>query len=303
MNLISVIIASRNRWSRGIAAGLIATAALTGSASVTEAAVIASDSFAATGDGAGGTYMTGNLYGQVPTAGLTGFTSGWGNANDTSSGNIVVQPAGLSHGLVSGSMQAGSISTASTTPVHSLFRELSTAPQSDAYYVSFLMTSSGSRRGALGLREEGNLQAAVTDSLGGVSVGFWGTSGIQAWVNGSQTALLPNYAVNETYFVLIEILDNGVGSNDTVNVNLYASGNTDLESPDASVSVTDKDISGKMTHLAMMKGWGASSDEQARFDEFRFGTSLESVAIPEPGALGLLGIGGMLVLRRPTSQG
>ena len=287
---------------RSLAAALITTAALMGFAPSAEAAVIASDSFVATGDGAGGTYATGGLYGQNPTATLTGFTGAWSNTNDSGTTDIVAQSSGLSHGLVAGSTGAGAISTAGATAVRSVFRELSAVPESGAYYASFLMESNGNRRGSLGLREEAERDTAVTDSSGGISVGFWGSNGIQAWVNGSSTTILSDYALNTTYFVFIEILDNGSGTNDTVNIRLYSSGNVDLESPDASVSITDQDITGTMTHLAVMKDWGNSNAEHATFDEFRFGTTLDSVVVPEPGLLGLLGIGGVLVFGRRSRR-
>lgn len=288
----------QSRWGYAISAGLVATIALAGLTPAAEAAPIASDSFAATSDGSGETYATGTLYGQDPTTGVTGFEDAWGNADDSSSSDLVIQADGLSHGLVTGTTHDGAISSAGGTSVRAMFRELSDLPDSDTYYASFVMATSGSRRASLGLREEAVRDTQVTDSLGGVSVGFWGSSGIQAWVNGEATTVLSDFTVDETYFVMVEILDNGDGSDDTVNVNLYASSNTDLNSPDASVSITNQDVTGTLSHLAVMKDWGATVDEHASFDEFRFGTTLDSVAVPEPGSLGLLSLGALAMFGR-----
>jgi hypothetical protein len=272
-------------------------------ATIAQAAPIASDSFWTTTNGSGGTYSiafgsnTGRIHGQNPSAGLSGFTGAWGNSGSTTTSDLRAQLTGLSHALVTGSTQPGSATSAGGTATRGVYREISTIPASSTYYFSFLMNSAGNRTATLGLREQGAHDTSVSNtSIGGVSVGFSGT-GISAWVNGTATQIMSSFNANETYFALVEILNNGAGVNDTINVKLYASSNTDLNSPTASASITNRDVTGRFTHLALIKLTG-DTDVHASLDEFRFSTQLSEVVVPEPAALGLIGLVGMGLLAR-----
>ncbi len=269
-------------------------------ASEAPASIIASDSFSTAGGA--GTYNSGSLYNQNPTVGLSGFSGAWGNSNTQTTGDMAAQTGGLSHVLVTGGTQAGSVTSAGGTSTRGVYHQLTSVPNSSTYYFSFLMSSAGSRVASLGLRQQGAHDTAASNtSLGGVSVGFSG-SNIVAWVNGTATtSIISNYTTNSTYFTLVEILNNGVGNNDTVNIKIYASGNTDLSNPNGSISITNQDVTGKLTHLAAIKGTGTTG-VHASLDEFRFGTSLASVVIPEPASLALMGLGGLLMLGRSRKQ-
>lgn len=284
------------------------------------ATIIASDSFTS-GDPDSGYYGTGTLMNKNPTVGVSGFDGPWSTSwNQT--GDLQSKNVSLSHAMIPGSTADGAIYTTTGPTARQIFRKIDweesgvSPTDESAYWFSFAMsTSDGQRVGALGLRGTNpwpSGSGGVMDSnpgpnsgmtvdnpdLIGISVGF-DNSSIAVWVDGIKTAIPDSQATaGETYFVLASIANDPSGL-DQVTVNVYGHNQTlaDLDDPFATVSF-EAELTGKLRNLSAQKLAAAGTETEMYFDEFRFGTTMYDVVVPEPAALTMLGVGGLLVLGR-----
>lgn len=284
------------------------------------AAMIASDSFAS-GNAESGYYGTGTLMNKNPTVGVSGFNGAWSTAY-SHTGDLASKNMSLSHAMIPGSQADGLIYTTTGPTARQIFRKIDwegagVSPTDEAaYWFSFAMSTSGGERvGALGLRGTNPWTSGagtLMDSnpgpnsgltvnnpdLIGISVGF-DNSSLAVWVDGSKTAI-PNSEVTagETYFVLANIVNDPSGV-DQVTVNIYSQNQTlaDLDEPFATVSF-DAELTGKLHNLSAQKLAAAGTDTEIYFDEFRFGTTMNDVVVPEPTTLTMLGLSGLVALGR-----
>jgi hypothetical protein len=103
----------------------------------------------------------------------------------------------------------------------------------------------------------------------------------------------------ETYFVLAHVA-NDIADLDEVIVNIYSQNQTQagLDTPFASLTL-DAELTGKLRNLSVQKLAAVDDNTQEMyFDEFRMGTTLADVVIPEPATLALVSIGGVFALLR-----
>lgn len=281
----------------------VATAALAAVigfvAPAAQATLIASDSFA--NSAAADTYNADRLFGQNPTASLSGFTGAWGNTTNQSTSDLQAQAGSITTALTPGTTADGRLSTNGAASDRSVFRELSSVPASSTYAFSFAMQGGGistANVAGFGLATNQGVGTVPSTSTG-VLVGI-DANAATLWVDGSASVLLPSadFGVDTPYFVLVEIANNA--GTDSITASIFSAAATDLVSPLASVTATGK-ISADLTHLALVKDFHIESG--LKVDEFRFGTTAADVTvIPEPASLVLLALGGTCCLVRRRSQ-
>lgn len=275
----------------------VVSAALALAASQASATLIASDSFAV-GSEANDYNDASGLYGQNASFGVSGFTGSWTAGSST--GDLRSQAGGLTASLVTGTALPGHAIARASGSDRAVYHTLSSMPASSVYYFSFLLNSqSTSNIAAMGLTSNSNY-----DPLGGpagaegVLVGAGGTN-LKLWVDGSASTLLANYSTSATYVVVVEILNN-LTSNDTITAKVFSSTATDLKSPLGSVTATGE-ISDNLTKLGLIKDNSTGDTTGLKADEFRLGTTIGDVVVPEPATLTLLGVALPLLLRRKQS--
>lgn len=283
------------------------------------ATMIASDSFTS-GDPDSGYYGTGTLMNKNPMVGVSGFDGWWSTAYNHT-GDLASKNMSLSHPLIPGAQADGLIYTTTGPTARQVFRKIDweqsgvSPTDESAYWFSFAMsTSDGQRVGALGLRgtnpwitdiagvmdsNPGPDSGMTVDNPGliGISVGF-DNSSVAVWVDGIKTAIPDSQVIaGETYFVLASI-ENDLSGLDQITVSIYSQNQTlaDLDNPFATVSF-EAELTGKLRNLSAQK-LAANAETEMYFDEFRFGTTMYDVVVPEPAALTMLGVGGLLALGR-----
>ena len=259
--------------------------------------LIASDSFAVDGVNNNGDYNADRLFTQNPSVGATGFTGAWVNSPNQSTGDLAAVTGGLNAALVTGSTAPGNATTTGGSSVRNVFHQFSSVPSSSKYFYSFLLNSSGvSAQGAMGLTPLGRRDPEPTE---GVRVGVEGGN-IVLIVDSARTNILSNYATDTTYFVLVDITDNGAGVSDAITASVFSNTATDVSAAPLGTSATTGMITGELTSLNAAQK--ASGGAVTRFDEFRFGTELTDVVnvvvVPEPASLALLGLGTLMLLPR-----
>ena len=86
-------------------------------------------------------------------------------------------------------------------------------------------------------------------------------------------------------------------------MSIYSQNRTlaDLDDPFVTVSF-EAELTGKLRNLSAQKLAAGGTETEMYFDEFRFGTTMYDVVVPEPAALTMLGVGGLLVLGRRRSR-
>lgn len=268
----------------------LASVMLLGTSSAS-AAIIASDSFAV---GVTNGYNAGSVTNQNPSVGTSGFTGNWG-ASMASTGDIIAEVGGLSAALVKDATSAGQLSHQGGS-ARSNFHQITSLPTSSTYFFSFLLNSTVGSAAQFGLSTQGSAQVAPLTE--GVRVGVSG-SNIQLFVDNTPTTLLANYTAGTTYFVLVDIANVAGTGTDTVGARIFSSTATNLTSPlGTATPITNADISSDLGYLSLSKT--ATSGTGMDVDEFRFGTELNDVVVPEPSTVALLigGLGLVTLIRR-----
>ena len=286
---------------------LTAAVATFGFAAGANAALIASDSFA-TGVG-GDDYGNGvQLRGQSPTVGVTGFDADeeWLGAGTSSF--FSTSTVSLTHSLVAGTTMTGSIGDFDGGfDDRSNERDLlpTAVPDSSEYYFSFLFQGNALIDGSFGLADGGTGSNDDPRELTGVQVGVGDSDtdtdtdfdDVLLYINGTPTTILTDYDTSTTYLALVSIIDDaGV---DTITASVFADGDS-LGSPAGTAMGTATLSAGDLDELALARDTeqSSASDPDLFVDEFRFGTELSDVVIPEPASLALLGLGGLMLLPR-----
>jgi hypothetical protein len=279
---------------------------LTGASGAAQAAVIASDSLLTTATATSGYYVQGNVNGQASLNGTTGYYTGAAAGNqiagwNSGTGAFLAQVGGLTHPLlVNGSTtNDGSLVAAGNANNRLQYRDLaSTAPaaSSDYYFSALLREASNSYVGTtyvgLGPSRALGANAAVPNTA--FQVGFLNGALTLFYGNGTTTysteTLVATPAANSTYLAELDynvatgaltprIYDStGAVANNPVLQTVVATVNTstDLGAFDAFITAD----------------FNNQTPTKVTFDEFRFGTAQADVAaVPEPGAVGLLGVG------------
>jgi len=138
-----------------------------------------------------------------------------------------------------------------------------------------------------------------TDAGNLVSVSFTGSGDIAATVGSNSAGSDGAFATNTEYFVVGKITSSNAG-NDLISVNVFKDGDGIPLTESYLVSSTGASLSGTLTGIAFTQFEVFDNDrDRAYLDEFRLGTSWESVAVPEPSALALLlGAGALLLAHR-----
>lgn len=288
-------------------------------ASVASGALIATDSFLTTTNGAGGTYNSttndGRLYGINPTAGNTGFSGAWGTLNGNATGDLRAQIGGLTHPLVVNPAGAndGSVFAHMGGAVRMITRPFATFSRAEPqYFMSVLFqaatlptTTNPAFIGFGGafnhdVAPNNGLQIGVDDA--GIRLYYRNTGGTYV------SSLVTNQiAANTTYQLVVQIDANSAAEGDELfTASVYDQTGAQVGSPFSIVGSLD--IAGaEFDRLLLHKGGLAAysnNDNTPRFDEFRFGTTLADVSmIPEPGSWAMLAAGGMALLlyRRKSS--
>lgn len=254
------------------------------------AALIASDSFAATQGGAD--YNVGNLGGQSATVGTTGYTGSW---NGGTAANQIVT-TGLTHSLTPGTPLDGQIVafTGTGSAERRLSRAINYAPTDGTYYLSSLfrkttVTTTFDMVAGLGPLE-GSTSAWSTSAA--TVMGIWNGAFQFSAGGGSFTELLTaaQLTVNETFFALMQIDYSTTGA-DSVTVSVY-NGSSSLV---ANQTFGGLDLDGDIGRYVL--GTHNYSPDVG-VDEMRFGTQLSDVMVPEPSSLSLAALGLLFMLRR-----
>ncbi len=187
------------------------------------AELIASDSFAV---GVTNGYSAGNLTGQNPSFGASGFTAGWAPSSG-GTGDLIAETGGLTASLLQGTARAGQASYTGTN-IRANYHQISSVPASSQYYFSFLLNSTVGDVAQFGLSPQGLQNVLPTQ---GVRVGVTAAGNISLFVDGISNTILTGYTANTTYLVLVDITNVAGTANDTVGARVFSSTATNLLTP------------------------------------------------------------------------
>jgi hypothetical protein len=296
-------------------AGFTLSVLLSLSAHTVMAAPLASDGFATTTDGAGGTYSTtggvggsdGRLYGQDATTSVVGFSGAWTNGTPLTTAGIRVETGGLTHSLLQGAAAAGDVYHTDGTgrTVNRAFSTDVLDAISNAHdnngelWYSGLVRSGqdvGTRPILFGLSANVRHDVPLNSDPLGVSFGFDDGS-IRLYIDGVQTGGSGFKAtVGTTYLVAVKIDFGAEPFSDSVTLHIWDSDATlaDVNTPLATIS-TEANLSLDLANLSYLTISGQTSVSEyssdattPRFDEFRLGLSQSDVmVVPEPSLVGL----------------
>lgn len=266
------------------------------SSGISGAAIIASDSFLLGGPP---NYTAGILNDQNPTGASSGFSAKW----NFFTGAIVADAVGLTHPLVTnpaGAANNGSLYTVGNLNLRTQRRPISTYTTTGAnYYFSGLMSSSVSF--ATGTAQFG-LSGASADTIAptaGIQVGFTSGGNIAVFyknAGGTYTSSsVMTYTAGMTYQFVVH-LTTGTGLAD---VSIYDASGTLAGSLFGIATTTSVASDFSNLSVGVSANFNGGAPSQIRFDEFRFGTTLADVTVPEPSVALVSGLGVLtLVLRR-----
>ncbi len=281
---------------------IVTIALLAGLMGTARATLIASESFETAADGAGGMYVSGNIYNQGVTVGNTGFntSNAWVNNTGAIKANTsdntdywldvhsgISGSAGTTHG-------AALITSGNTRNSNRL---LAAAPSTAAsYYFSGVGRMNGSSvmdngdKMAMGMMD--SIAASSFDVSTGMHIGYYRTNDVNylaAFAGGNTYNLLElsGGLVGKVYQVVLK-LEVGAAGNETLTAWYAADGDLALTPALAATDVGDiwQDAGDLDTFTLQTEEGGTSDVQLGRFDEMRFGTSLTDVTtIPDPATL------------------
>lgn len=272
------------------------------------AAPLATDSFATTSNGAGGTYSTANgtdgrIYGQNPTASNSGFDTAWQNTSNGNTSAIRVELTGLNHSLLQGSAVAGDSYGSKGNALRVVSRGLDSTVDSNIaaqeaaggdLWFSSLTTVGEIKSGGsfLGLSANGSHDTVPTTGI----QFYTGSGQIRLWNGATEIGTRVNITTGVTYLIAVKIdFTAGGTGNDTVTVEIYSPTAT-AGTPTATITASGLTLSASdLGYLTMYQAntLAYTSDSTTpRFDEFRLGlTRGDVMAIPEPTSVAMLGLG------------
>lgn len=228
---------------------------------------------------------------------ITGLSGGSGTWTDSWSGSAYSVTAGsLTLPNMPFAVTGGHIAGNSTTNRNFTTIDTSVA---QTLYMSYLVKRTGfNPSGTSGQWADAHLRGGST---GFVQVMRGTTTSSQAHgilAQGGTSDVGGDANSENPYFFVIKIVLNN-GSPDEMYANVYTDG-ADIPATEPTTwqyAITDADITdnvGKVTFWA-----GTNSGYTAYFDEYRLATTYgEAVPVPEPAALSLLGVAGLLMLTR-----
>lgn len=289
------------------------------------AAPLATDSFATTSDGSGGTYSTATLdsrlYGQNATSSVSGFSAGWSNGTPLSTAALRVETSGLTHSLLQGTAAAGDIygvrnsaGAQTRTVTRALSSDVNTAISNqeasggEFWFSSLTTVNQGSSGGAFfgvgnNVRHDTAISEGIQIFTGSGRIELYnGTTELTSAGGGENPNTRFTVTLGLTYLVAIKVDFSNIEGNDSVTMLIY-SPTASYDSPTYSFTATGLTLDASdfgYLGLNVNAGNGFSSDSNTpRFDEFRLGLSQSDVmVVPEPASVALLGLGLTAVLFR-----
>lgn len=255
----------------------------------TQAALVAWDSFATMAGG--NDYNIGPLRDQNPSVGLGGFSGPWNGGTN----HPAASHGGLTHDLTPGAMLDGQIVPATFTSFANrrLSRAINYSPTDGTYYMSALFQkneATTTRDILVGLSPlEGATTSFPATRATYVGIVDGGISFFSREIPGLLYPLLTAAQVNvgETYFALLQY-DYSTSGSDTVTATVYDGSSTQV----ASHAFTGLHLDGYIGRLGF-----STSDFSPTVvaDEWRFGTELRDVMVPEPATV-WLALAGVVVV-------
>ena len=291
-------------------------------ASLARGALIASESFSVTSNGAGGTYdddlALGSPSNLSVTVGNYGFTSGkaWSSGTAGALANL----SGLSHPLVAGTTQSGGVRVGNLSGAisRSVYRQFSASPPAvDSYYFSGLVnlptqaSLNGQTWSMAGLTVPGVTPATDFNIANGIHYGLTKNNSNQIFLSvAAHDTVYPLFQItgdNATFQVVLK-LDVNTSGNESLSAWYAPSSASELSIGLSSVNVGDIYSSpgnlGAFVFQTTNFSGDSNSGRTVLFDELRLGTAWTDVttaAAPEPAQATLLcGAGSMALyaLRR-----
>jgi hypothetical protein len=272
---------------------IVTIASLTGLMSVARATLIASESFETAVDGAGGMYVSGNIYNQDVVVGNTGFNTSnvWVNNTGAIKANVSDNTAYWLdvHSGISGSTgTTHGVALITSGYTRNSNRLLAATPATaSSYYFSGVGRMNGvsvldnGDKMAMGMMDQ--IASSSFDISTGIHIGYYRENDVNylaAFAGGNAYNLLElaGGLVGNLYQVVLK-LDVDASGNETLTVWYAADGDLVLTLGLAATDVGDiwQDAGDLDTFTLQTEEGGESNVQIGRFDEMRFGTSLSDV--------------------------
>lgn len=290
---------------------LLAVSLVAGTASAT---LVASESFA-TRVGNEGYLHNENFNHPDHESNLLG-TTGFSADDNWLSGTALVRPVNtsLTHDLLVGGASDGSARLRS--PLGSDFqrhsrRSLAEEPSGSTFYMSGLVSMDGDAGNLrlesdamMGLSEEPGLWVVPPGFSLGLSRAANGDVHLAAFADGNTYTLgnaLTGTTLDGAHMIVLQAeLGQTPGANDTLTAWYALAGETGLTLGGTWSGINIADSGADLAMFGLRATTNnpdidGSAPPGALFDEWRFGTTLDAVAIPEPGLIGLLSMGAILL--------
>jgi hypothetical protein len=256
---------------------------------MSKGAIIASDSFLTGGSPA---YTTGFLYDQNPTSGSSGFSARWNFQTSA----VTAHATGLSHPLVSnpeGSTNNGGLYVPGNANTRTQRRPLATYTTTGSdYYFSGLMSSSAATFSAGAARF--GLSSSSGDTVpptAGIQVGFTSGGNISVFykdaMNTYTSSTVTTYVAGMTYQFVVHLTT----ATSLADVSIFDSSGALVGSLTGIATTTNVGTDFTNISVGATSEFNSGSPSQIRFDEFRFGTALADVTVPEPSLAVFSGLG------------